>query len=97
MTTARLDQYLSAPITRDFIQFAQERGHASRDELRLYLPLNVNDAEMELAVAMLAQLGVNVHRNSPPTQPGGPVTELRELLTRLRSQNIDDKKEPPEA
>lgn len=85
MPSERLPMYLFAPNTKKFIEFAKKRGYANRDELRLYLPANVTAEEMEEAASMLAEMGIAVTGKSEALQEGaGPVTQLRELVRRLR-------------
>ena len=56
------------------------------------VPLNVTEAEMESVIAMLAEMGVTVRGQSSPLQRGGPVTQLRELVSRLRDDVEEEKK-----
>jgi hypothetical protein len=75
--------YLSAPNTKAYIEFAKKRGYATRDELRLYLPMNVTAEELEEVASMLAEMGIAVIGKSEALQEGaGPVTQLRELVRR---------------
>lgn len=85
LASEHLPMYLSAATTKEYIEFAKKRGFATRDELRLYLPMNVTAEEMEEAASMLTEMGITVSGNSEAPQEGaGPITQLRDLVRRLR-------------
>jgi Sigma-70 factor, region 1.1 len=95
MSSERLQMYLSAATTRQFIEFAKNRGYATRDELRLYLPMNVTADEMEEVASLLAETGIAVIGKSEAPQEGaGLVTQLRELVRRNAMPPVPAEKEP---
>ena len=77
---------LSNPMVKKYVDFARDRGYATRGEIALYLPMAVTPEEVESVVTTLAAIGIRMAesagKNLPPQRLDRFMAHLLKRLDR---------------